>query len=161
MNDRFAPIPVGKVAPAPTHIPAPSPQPLDPALVRPDHDGMDDMAAYAEQQARVKRCGNLIDILHALPIDRLVTEARALQARMLGPQFSAHDFALVVAMTQRIERQVPGALPANREPLEGMLMLDIGDREDGADFVLQLGEVMQRVAPPEIARLFANSELEP
>lgn len=28
MNDKFAPIPVGKVAPRPSHIPAPMPQPL-------------------------------------------------------------------------------------------------------------------------------------
>ena len=105
-----------------------APQPLeqlDAPRAAGSYAGMDDMAAYAEQQIRDKRCSNLIDILHALPIERLVTEARALQARMLGSQFSAHDFALVVAMTQRIERQMPGALPANREPLEGMLMLDI------------------------------------
>ena len=38
----FSPIPVGKVAPAPTHIPAPRPQPLEPATVQPCYEGMDD-----------------------------------------------------------------------------------------------------------------------
>lgn len=41
MNDRFAPIAVGKVAPAPTHIPAPSPSM---ALL---YEAMDDTAEYA------------------------------------------------------------------------------------------------------------------
>lgn len=124
MNDRFAPILVGKVAPAPTHIPAPAPQSLDAPRVPACYPGMDDTAIYVEQYRNDKPAGNLIDILHALPVERLVAEARALQARMLGAQFSQHDFALVVAMTRRIERQVPGTLATAREPLDGMLWLE-------------------------------------
>lgn len=45
MNDRFAPIAVGKVAPAPTHIPAPSPSM---ALL---YEAMDDTAAFAVSDA--------------------------------------------------------------------------------------------------------------
>lgn len=125
MNDRFAPIPVGKVLPPPTRIPAPAPLPLDDARAQPDHEAMDDVGAYAEQQRADKRSSsNLIDILHALPVERLITEARALQARMLGSQFSAHDFALVVAMTRRIERH---AVPVRgKEALDGALWLDLG-----------------------------------
>ena len=44
----FMPIAVGKVAPAPTHIPAPLPQPLELSRVQPDYDGMDDLADYAQ-----------------------------------------------------------------------------------------------------------------
>jgi len=38
----FSPIPVGKVTPAPTRIPAPRPQPLEPAIAQPCYEGMDD-----------------------------------------------------------------------------------------------------------------------
>lgn len=102
------------------------PEHLDEPRAQPCCEGMDDTADYAEQQRNDKRSGNLIDILHALPTERLLTEARALQARMLGSQYSVHDFALVVAMTRRIERQMPGAQAVNREPLDGALWLDLG-----------------------------------
>ena len=49
MNDRFAPIAVGKVAPPPTHIPAPSPSM---ALL---YGAMDDTAEYAVANAAVAR----------------------------------------------------------------------------------------------------------
>jgi hypothetical protein len=54
----FAPIPVGKVAPAPTRIPAPFPQHLDDARASVCEAGMDDMAAYAQTLPR-----------HAVPAD--------------------------------------------------------------------------------------------
>lgn len=38
----YSPILVGKVAPAPTHIPAPRPQPLELARVQPDFAAMDE-----------------------------------------------------------------------------------------------------------------------
>lgn len=47
---------------------------------------------------------NLIDAFIALPVDRLIDEARDLQARMLGADFSTRDFALVTALMQRVER---------------------------------------------------------
>ena len=52
MNDRFAPINVGKVLPPPTHIPAPQPQLLKLARSMPDYEGMDDMADYAQTVLR-------------------------------------------------------------------------------------------------------------
>ncbi len=48
MNARFQPITVGKVAPAPTRIPAPYPQTLDDARAKPDYTAMDDVADYAQ-----------------------------------------------------------------------------------------------------------------
>jgi hypothetical protein len=42
----YSPILVGKVAPAPTHIPAPRPQPLEPAPVQPCYEGADDTAEW-------------------------------------------------------------------------------------------------------------------
>jgi len=64
---------------------------------------------------------NFIDVFDAMPTEQLVEEARGLQHRMLGAQHSARDFALVTSMTNRL-RRVP---TVNREPLEGMLMLDL------------------------------------
>lgn len=49
MNARnFAPIQVGKVAPAPTHIPAPRPQYLDAVRAVPDFEAMDETASWAQ-----------------------------------------------------------------------------------------------------------------
>ena len=58
MNDRFTPIAVGKVAPAPTHIPAPAPSM---ALL---YQAMDDTAAYAQ---------SLLVHINPRDIDALVT----------------------------------------------------------------------------------------
>lgn len=45
----YSPILVGKVAPAPTHIPAPAPtEKLEPPRALPCYDGMDDTGLYAE-----------------------------------------------------------------------------------------------------------------
>lgn len=48
----FTPINVGKVAPAPRCIPAPSPLPLEPARAMPDFEAMDDTADYAVERVR-------------------------------------------------------------------------------------------------------------
>jgi len=46
---------------------------------------------------------NLIDVFAALPDASLKVEARALQARMLGPEYSTRDFAIVSALVHRLE----------------------------------------------------------
>jgi hypothetical protein len=46
---------------------------------------------------------NLIDRFVALPTGGLVAEAKQLQARMLGAQFSTRDFAVVTALIERVE----------------------------------------------------------
>lgn len=55
----YSPILVGKVAPAPTHIPAPRPQPLELARVQPDYEMADDMADYAASMGREALEGGL------------------------------------------------------------------------------------------------------
>ena len=56
---------------------------------------------------------------------------------------------------------IVNAPSTNREPLDGSLWLDLGmPLETVESFALSLSEVTQRTAPPEIAKLFADSELE-
>lgn len=84
---------------------------------------MDDMADYAAT-LRPTRPGNLIDEFCEMPMDRLVEEANGLQSRMLSSSHTTRDFALVAAMTMRLQHaSVSHARASNREALEGMLYL--------------------------------------
>lgn len=113
---------------------------------------MDDMATHAEQQ----RPANLIDTLVRLPTEQLVAEGNALSARMLGAIHTARDFAVVAALVQRVQQAgVEHAQATNREPLEGMLMLDFGQPlETDESFALSISELMERTAPAAIADFF-------
>lgn len=57
MNARFAPIPVGKVLPAPTHF---CPAVLEPPRSIGSYDGMDDTGDYAEAMGREALEGMLV-----------------------------------------------------------------------------------------------------
>ncbi len=101
-----------------------------------------------------------------------LANARAAEALISNYASSSVDLAylrniagkLSEAMSQ-LEAAIEGEETSvrGREKLEGMLMLDIGGNtplETDETFALSISEVMQRTTPPEIARLFANSELE-
>lgn len=88
---------------------------------------MDDMAEYAVTHPQARPV-NQIDEFCKMTTERLVEEAHGLQARMLAPVHATRDFALVTAMTLRLQRaSTAHALVTNREVLEGMLRLDIPD----------------------------------
>lgn len=112
--DRFAPIQVGKVAPAPTHIPAPRPQFLDAARAQPCHEGMDDTAEHARELAEAAPL--------SLTTPQLQAEVDALCMRIVRRETRARDVLLVLAISARLRTALLS--PArNREPLEGMLWL--------------------------------------
>lgn len=97
---------------------------------------MDEMADYAVTHPQAHPV-NQIDEFCKMSTDRLVEEAHGLQARMLAPVHTTRDFALVAAMTMRLQRaSVSHARVIGREPLEGMLQLDIPDESAVAAPVL-------------------------
>lgn len=108
---------------------------------------MDDMADYAQNLPRSQPV-NLIDRFDQLPTEELAAEGNALSARMLGSEFSTRDFAVVVALTHRLQRAaVAHARSLNREPLEGMLYLgDIAEERHAAAPALRFEGVDRRHA---------------
>jgi hypothetical protein len=115
MNERFAPIPVGKVAPAPTHIPAPCASLLEPARSIGSYDGMADMGDHAITRAEAS------PLLLSTPA--LIAEVDALAMRIVRRETRARDVLLVQALAARL-RTATTMAPRNREPLEGMLRLE-------------------------------------
>lgn len=116
---------------------------------------MDDMAAHAEQlhQAAVL----------TLSTPALLAEVDAgLALRVCRRQTTARDVLLVQSLAARLKTaSVAHARATNREPLDGMLMLDLGaPLETDESFALSLSELMQRTAPSEIAAIFRDTELE-
>lgn len=124
MNDRFSPIAVGKVFPAPTHIPAPRAQRLDVALALPCYEGMDDAADYAQTLVEVS------PLLLSTPA--LLAEVDALALRVARCETRARDVALVHQLAVRLRAASIAAPVRGREALEGMLLVDIADERDTA-----------------------------
>lgn len=107
---------------------------------------MDDTAEYAVTHPQA-RSVNQIDEFCKMTTERLVEEAHGLQARMLAPAHTTRDFALVTAMTMRLQRaSTAHALVTNREVLEGMLRLDIPDERDAHAPTLRFDGIDRRHA---------------
>ena len=98
-------------------------------------------------------------------------DARDIQTRLAAHAAKDIDHAYYRWLAEQLLEKLAGAQRAleagaymrslNREPLDGMLMLDLGaPLETDESFSLSISEVMQRQAPAEIAAFFRDSELE-
>lgn len=106
MNPRFAPIAVGKVAPAPTHIPAPRPQYLNAARAQPDHEAMEWNADYAQTMPRPAVPADPDDVFSADEDFDDALEVRELLAQRPAPTPNGKWVALAMdACAQIVELQ--------------------------------------------------------
>lgn len=100
-------------------------------------------------------------------------DARDIQTRLAAHAAKDIDHAYYRWLAEQLLEKLAGAQRAldagaytkslNREPLDGMLVLDIGGGralETDETFALSISEVMQRQAPAAIAKFFSDSELE-
>lgn len=105
------------------------------------------------------------------PVASWLSDAREIQRRLAAQAAKDVDHAYYRWLAEQLLEKLHGAQRAldagaytkslNREALDGMLMLDLGaPLETDESFALSISEVMQRVAPVEIAKFFADSELE-
>jgi hypothetical protein len=128
------------------------PEHLDEPRAHACEEGMDDTGDFAVTKAEAS------PLLLSTPA--LLAEVDTLALRIVRRETRARDVLLVQALAARLKTATAAAQPTNREPLDGMLMLDIDEQPSDDAFALDLSKVMQRVAPPEIAAIFANSEFE-
>lgn len=96
MNPRFAPIAVGKVAPAPTHIPAPRPQYLNAARAQPDHEAMEWTADYAQTMPRH---------IKPIDIDALTTQAERRENTVRRAVSDKHFGAAACELLEAMEKK--------------------------------------------------------